>query len=69
VLRDLGGAGPIVAEFLSKAAEVGVEVAISILQLAERPLRKALPDFLPKLIAAFIPLDSEHGGQPQRFTD
>jgi FAD/FMN-containing dehydrogenase len=69
VLRDLGAAGLIVAEFLSKAAEVGVEVAITVLELAERPLRKALPDFLPKLIAAFIPLDSEHGGQPQRFTD
>jgi hypothetical protein len=39
------------------------------LELAERPLRKAVPDFLPRLIAAFIPLDSEHGGRPQRFTD
>jgi hypothetical protein len=69
LLRQLGAAGVIVAEFLSKAAEVGVEVAISILELAEGPLRKAVPEFLPKLIAAFIPLDSEHGGTPQRFTD
>jgi D-arabinono-1,4-lactone oxidase len=69
VLRDLGAAGAIMAEFLSTTAEVGVDAAISVLELAERPLRKAVPDFLPKLIAAFIPLDSEHGGRPQRFTD
>jgi hypothetical protein len=69
LLRDLGAAGRILAEFLSKAAEFGVDAAISVLELAERPLRKAVPDFLPKLIAAFIPLDSEHGGEPQRFTD
>jgi FAD/FMN-containing dehydrogenase len=66
VLRDLGPVGHIVAEFLSKAAGGGVDVAIDILELGERPLRKAVPDFLPKLLGAFIPID-EHG--PQRFTD
>lgn len=69
LLRELGTAGRILAEFLSKAAEVGVDVALSVLELGERPLRSAVPDFLPTLIAAFIPLDSEHGGRPQRFTD
>jgi D-arabinono-1,4-lactone oxidase len=67
VLRDLGFAGGILAEFLSKAAEGGVDVAIDILALAEKPLRKAVPDFLPKLIDAFIPFDGKAG--PQRFTD
>ncbi|HET8755091.1 MAG TPA: D-arabinono-1,4-lactone oxidase [Solirubrobacteraceae bacterium] len=67
VLRDLGFAGGILAEFLSRAADVGVDVAIDVLSLAQKPLRKAVPDFLPKLIDAFIPLDGKHG--PQRFTD
>jgi D-arabinono-1,4-lactone oxidase len=66
LLRELGAAGRVLAEFLSKAAEVGVDVALSVLALAEQPLRRALPDLVPRLIAAFIPLDSEHG---QRFTD
>jgi hypothetical protein len=69
VLRDLGAVGRILAEFLSHAAEGGVDAAIGVLDLAEGWVRQAVPDFLPKLIAAFIPLDSEHGGEPQRFTD
>jgi D-arabinono-1,4-lactone oxidase len=40
-----------------------------VLELAERPLRKALPDIVAKLVGAFIPLDSDNGGHPQRFTD
>jgi FAD/FMN-containing dehydrogenase len=66
VLRDLGPVGRILAEFLSKAAEGGIDLGIDILELGERPLRKAVPDFLPKLLGAFIPLD-EHG--PQKFSD
>ena len=67
VLRDLGFAGRVLAEFLSKAAELGVDTAIDVLELAQKPLRKAVPDFLPDLLAAFIPLDGKKG--PQRFTD
>jgi D-arabinono-1,4-lactone oxidase len=67
VLRELGFVGGVLAEFLSKAAEVGVDVAIDVLELAQNPLRKAVPEFLPKLLEAFIPLDGNKG--PQRFTD
>jgi hypothetical protein len=67
VLRELGFVGGVLAEFLSKAAEVGVDVAIDVLELAQNPLRKAVPEFLPKLLGAFIPLDGKKG--PQRFTD
>ncbi|HEX5617265.1 MAG TPA: D-arabinono-1,4-lactone oxidase [Solirubrobacteraceae bacterium] len=67
VLRELGFVGRVLAEFLSKAAEGGVDVAIDILEVAQTPLRKAVPDFLPKLLGAFIPLDGKNG--PQRFTD
>jgi FAD/FMN-containing dehydrogenase len=69
LLRGLGGAGRILAEFLSKAADVGIDVAIGVLELAEHPLRRALPDIAAKLVAAFIPLDSQNGGRPQRFID
>jgi len=67
VLRELGPTGRVIAEFLSRAADVGVDVAIDVLALAEKPLRRAVPEFLPKLIDAFIPLDGKKG--PQRFTD
>jgi FAD/FMN-containing dehydrogenase len=67
VLRDLGFVGRVLAEFLSKAAELGVDTAIDVLKLAQKPLRKAVPDFLPELLGAFIPVDGKNG--PQRFTD
>jgi D-arabinono-1,4-lactone oxidase len=67
VLRDLGVVGNLLAEFLSGAAEGGVDLAIGALRLVDDPLRKGLPDFLPKLIDAFIPVDGKDG--PQRFTD
>jgi FAD/FMN-containing dehydrogenase len=67
VLKELGFVGRVLAEFLSKAAEFGVDVAVDVLELAQKPLRKAVPEFLPKLLEAFIPLDGKKG--PQRFTD
>jgi hypothetical protein len=66
VLRDLGFAGRIIADFISMAAEGGVDAAIGVLNAVDGPLRRAVPDFLPKLIAAFIPTDEK---EPQRFTD
>jgi D-arabinono-1,4-lactone oxidase len=67
VLRDLGFVGKVLADVLAKAAEGGVDLAIGALKLLDDQVRKALPDFLPKLIDAFIPVDGEKG--PQRFTD
>ena len=43
-----------------------VDGAIDVLELAQKPLRKAVPEFLPELLGAFIPLDGKNG--PQRFT-
>jgi FAD/FMN-containing dehydrogenase len=67
ILRELGFVGGVLAEFLSAAAKGGVDTAIDVLELAQNPLRKAVPEFLPQLLAAFIPLDGSSG--PQRFTD
>jgi hypothetical protein len=70
LVHGLGAAGRLLAEFLSRAIEFGVDAAITALNPFRRLVRKAVPDFLPKLIAAFIPLDAdEKDGGPQRFTD
>ena len=71
--RDLGRAGRIIARFLSHAIEFGVDSAITALQPFAGVLRETVPEFYPRLVAAFIPLDDEkEGGQkglPQRFQD
>jgi len=66
--KGLGVAGRLIAEFLSRAIEFGVDAAITTLQPFAGLVQKAVPDVLPKLIAAFIPLDSDKDG-PARFTD
>jgi len=62
--RDLGVPGRILAEFLAKAIEAGVDTAITLLQPLAPVIRRTLPDFFPELAAIFVPL-----GEPQRFRD
>jgi FAD binding domain len=61
---DLGVAGAVIAEFLRRAAQSGVGDAIDALEPLAPILRDAAPDFVPKLIDAFIPT-----GEPQTFSD
>jgi hypothetical protein len=66
-LQGLGAAGRLLAKILSVAIEGGVDAAITLLEPAAPLIRRELPDFFPKLMRAFIPLDGDKG--PQRFTD
>jgi hypothetical protein len=64
--RKLGAAGRILATFLGHAIEFGVDAAITILEPFAGILADAVPDFYPRLLEAFIPLDK---GEPQHFQD
>jgi hypothetical protein len=64
--RNLGVVGHVLAGFAATVLEGGVDVAIAALKPFRGRLSDAIPDFFPRLIDAFIPLD-KHG--PQRFTD
>jgi hypothetical protein len=66
-LQGLGAVGRLLAKVLSVAIEGGVDAAITLLEPAAPLIRRELPDFFPKLMRAFIPLDGDKG--PQRFTD
>lgn len=71
--RDLGTVGKVLGEVLAAAVEGGVDFAITLLDPLAPLIRRELPDFLPKLIAAFNELDAEkkgaEKGRPQRFRD
>jgi hypothetical protein len=71
--RDLGAAGRVLAKFLGHAIEFGVDAGITMLEPFAWLLRDTVPDFYPRLLAAFVTLDSEkkgaEKGQPQRFQD
>jgi FAD/FMN-containing dehydrogenase len=62
--RGLGAPGKVLADFLARAIEFGVDAAITVLQPFAPLIRRELPDFFPRLMRAFIPL-----GEPQRFSD
>jgi hypothetical protein len=71
--RGLGAPGRVLADFLSRAIEFGVDAAITLLEPFAPLIRRELPDFFPKLMRAFIPLDADKKGdakgEPQRFRD
>jgi FAD/FMN-containing dehydrogenase len=62
VLRETP-AGPIVGKVLSAVAEGSFDTATRVLQPFAPLIRRAIPDFFPRLADAFIPLDQ------QRFRD
>jgi D-arabinono-1,4-lactone oxidase len=66
IAKDLGFVGHALAAFAATALEGSIDLAIIALGLVKDRVRDGIPDFYPKLIDAFIPLD-KHG--PQRFTD
>jgi hypothetical protein len=66
-LHGLGSVGTLLAKVLSAAIEGGIDAAITLLEPAAPLIRRELPDFFPKLMRVFIPLDGDKG--PQRFTD
>jgi D-arabinono-1,4-lactone oxidase len=71
--KDLGVVGEVLGKVLGALIEGGVDLAITVLEPAAGLIKRELPDFLPKLIAAFNELDADkkgaEKGQPQRFRD
>lgn len=71
--KDLGTVGEVLARALGQALEFGVDAAIAVLTPAAPLIERALPDFFPRLVDVFIPLDSvkegDERGQPQAFRD
>lgn len=72
-LEKVGEFGKALAKFLSHGAEYGVEAAIEVLKPFAGLLKREAPKIFPRLLALFIPLDSEKPGvekdQPQSFCD
>jgi hypothetical protein len=71
--KDLGKVGELLGKVLGAAIEFGVDAAITLLEPAAGLIERELPDFFPKLIALFVPLDAskegDERGKPQSFQD
>jgi hypothetical protein len=67
VLHGLGAVGGLLAKVLSGAIEGGVDLAITVLVPLAPRIRRGLPDFFPRLMRVFIPLDGDKG--PRTFSD
>ena len=71
--KNLGAVGKLLARALGAAIEFGVDAAITVLGPAAPLIERELPDFLPHLIRAFVPLDADkegaERGRPQTFQD
>ncbi|HEX2087202.1 MAG TPA: D-arabinono-1,4-lactone oxidase [Solirubrobacteraceae bacterium] len=71
--EGLGHAGDVLAAFLSRAIALGVDAAITMLQPIAGLLKETIPQWYPKLIDAFVPLDEDRKGvgkgQPATFRD
>jgi hypothetical protein len=72
-LNKLGKIGKLIAEFLGRAAEDGVDAAIDVLRPFAGIIKHEVPTIFPKLLGLFITLDSAkpgaQAGQPQAFRD
>ena len=71
--KDLGKVGELLGKVLGVAIEFGVDAAITLLEPAAELIERELPDFFPKLVALFVPLDAgkegDERGKPQSFQD
>jgi hypothetical protein len=72
-LRALGAAGALLAKVIALVIEGSVDGAIMLLRPAAPLIRRELPDFFPRLLRMFVPLDDDKDGaekgRPQRFRD
>ena len=72
-LQKHGRIGKLIADFLSKAADAGVDVAIDVLRPFAGIIKHEIPSIFPELLGMFITLDSDkpgiQAGQPQAFRD
>lgn len=72
-VKKLGELGKVVAKFLSRGAEYGVDAALELLKPFAPLIKHEIPVIFPKLLGIFIPLDAEKSGadkgKPQVFSD
>ena len=72
-LKNLGRVGELLANFVGRGAELGVDAAIELLKPFAGLIRDEIPVIFPKLLSIFISLDADKSGsekgQPQRFRD
>ncbi|MDQ3742672.1 MAG: hypothetical protein M3389_17230 [Actinomycetota bacterium] len=71
--KDLGRGGKLLAWFVGHAIELGVDTAITMLEPVAGIVKETIPEFFPKLIDVFVPLDDEkpgtRKGEPNSFRD
>jgi hypothetical protein len=71
--KGLGRVGQLLARFISHAIEHGVDAAITVLEPFAGLIARELPSIFPRLLSAFLTLDSEkpgmERGEPQSFRD
>ncbi len=72
-LRWLGPVGNAIAWIISGGVWLAIAAVVTLLRPFAPWARRRIPRLFPKLLAAFVPLDSEkkgeQKGQPQRFQD
>jgi hypothetical protein len=72
-VAGLGAVGKILARFMTELLEHGVDAAITLLKPFAPLIRREVPAILPKVLAAFVPLDADkkgmQKGEPQAFRD
>jgi D-arabinono-1,4-lactone oxidase len=73
ILERHGRLGEAMAKFISHGAKHGVDAAIEVLKPFAGVIEHEVPEVFPKLLAIFIPLDSDkpgvERGEPQSFRD
>jgi D-arabinono-1,4-lactone oxidase len=73
LLRGLGPAGRLLAQFIGICVSVGIDAGVTMLKPCAPMIRSNLPAIFPRLLALFVPLDSERQGdergEPQCFSD
>jgi microsomal dipeptidase-like Zn-dependent dipeptidase len=72
-VEKLGQLGKVLARFLSRGAELGVDAALELLKPFAPLIRHEVPVIFPKLLGIFVSLDAQKSGiqkgKPQVFSD
>ena len=72
-VKKLGELGKVLAKFISRGADHGVDAALELLKPFAPLITHEIPVIFPKLLGIFIPLDAQKSGtekgKPQVFND
>jgi D-arabinono-1,4-lactone oxidase len=71
--KGWGKIGEALAKFVGHAIEFGIDAAITVLEPFAPLIRREIPTIFPKILSAFVTLDSDKSGmekgEPQSFRD